>query len=462
MKEKHQRYLIIILVILDIIFVGLNQSTYDSGDSILHYMQAKQSFEHPRYFMNHWAKPIFVLLSSSFAQFGFIGMKVFNTLCVLGSIYFCERILHLRKFKNRKVIWVLGLFSIHIFLVQSSGLTEPLAALFLSVGIYLFLKNRLTFGLTILSFLPFIRSEGWVMLCVVIVMLLYQKRWRLIPLVTLGTVIYGIVGFFYYHDFLWMFHQNPYSGSELKYGSGDILHFVNQMPYLLGWPTLIMMVFGLIAAAISFVKSTYKITTYHFLIVGMFLAMLVSHSIFWHQGWFHSFGMKRVLLAVFPCMILLAFDGFQFITNQFQTEQYRRIAVLFLLATIMVFPFTPNKAAFAFPYEFEKDSSQEAASKAVAWYKDHITDQPVVSFGNYYFAELLQVDIDDTKEVLLHDAIKKNTLPSGSIVFWDNYFSVTDMGVTIEDFSLKDYELLHSETLSKRKHTSVVHVYQKK
>jgi len=142
-------------------------------------------------------------------------MKVFNTLCVLGSIFFCERILNLKQFKNRKVIWILGLFSIHIFLVQSSGLTEPLAALFLSAGIYLYLKNHFYYGLIILSFLPFIRSEGWVMLCVAIVMLLYQKRFRLLPFVTFGTVVYGIIGQFYYHDFLWMFHQNPYSGVEL-------------------------------------------------------------------------------------------------------------------------------------------------------------------------------------------------------------------------------------------------------
>jgi len=389
-------------------------------------------------------------------------MKVFNTLCVLGSIFFCERILNLKQFKNRKVIWILGLFSIHIFLVQSSGLTEPLAALFLSAGIYLYLKNHFYYGLIILSFLPFIRSEGWVMLCVAIVMLLYQKRFRLLPFVTFGTVVYGIIGQFYYHDFLWMFHQNPYSGVELKYGSGDLFHFANQMPYLLGWPTLILLIFGLFASSVAFVKSKYTISSYQFLVVEMFFAMLVSHSIFWHQGWFHSFGMKRVLLAVFPCMLLLAIDGFHFITNGIKPLFYRRLSIAALIILITIFPFTPNKAAFVFPYEFEKDSSQEVAIKAVDWYRNHVTDPSVVSFGNYYFAELLQVDIDDTKEVMLHDAIKKKSLPSGSIVFWDNYFSVTDMGVTQEDFTPSEYTLLHSETVSKRNRTSVVHIYKKK
>lgn len=193
----------------------------------------------------------------------------------------------------------------------------------------------------------------------------------------------------------------------------------------------------------------------------MFFALLVSHSIFWHQGWFHSFGMKRVLLAVFPCMLLLAFDGFHIITNGIKPLFYRRLSITLLIAFITIFPFTPNKAAFAFPYEFEKDSSQEVAIKAVDWYRNHANTPSVVSFGNYYFAELLQVDIDDTKEVMLHDAIKRKSLPSGSIVFWDNYFSVTDMGVTQDDFTPSEYTLLHSETVSKRNRTSVVHIYKK-
>ncbi len=461
-KSVLERYGILLLILANCIFVYLNQSTYDSGDSILHYLQAKQSFEHPRYFMDHWAKPIFVLVSSTFAQFGFIGMKFFNTICVLLSIYFSEKVLNHFKYRNAKLVWVLALFSPHVFLVQSSGLTEPLIALVLIWGTLLYLKSHFVASLTLLSFLPFIRSEGWIMLLVVLCILVFQRRYKLIPLVAVGTIIYGIIGLFYYSDFLWMFHQNPYSGIESKYGSGDLFHFVNQLPYIMGWPVVGLMVVGLFKNLKEIISSRFKLSTYHYFVVGMFLAILVAHSIFWYKGWFHSFGLKRVLLAVFPSMILLAFNGLQLINESIHSKRLRTIVTNSLAAVVVLFPFSGNKAGFSIPYDFQLDSSQLVAQKAVSWYNENHTNQSVVSFGNYYFAEILDVDIDDTKEVMLLDAVTNNSLPSGSIVFWDDYFSFSDKGVSQNTFTSDSYDLLHVTKATQRNRTSEVRIYRRK
>ena len=47
--------------------------TGDTGDSITHYFYAQYAPLHLELFFNHWAKPLYVLLASPFAQFGFIG-----------------------------------------------------------------------------------------------------------------------------------------------------------------------------------------------------------------------------------------------------------------------------------------------------------------------------------------------------------------------------------------------------
>ena len=75
--------------------IRFNRSLYDhffdgtggSGDSIHHYLYAKYATAHPENFFNHWAKPLYVLLACSFAQFGFVGMKIFNALVALFTIF---------------------------------------------------------------------------------------------------------------------------------------------------------------------------------------------------------------------------------------------------------------------------------------------------------------------------------------------------------------------------------------
>ena len=152
-------YLLGALIALDLVLVMLNKSTYDSGDSILHFLQSKQALSYPRYFMDHWAKPLFVLLSCGFSHFGWWGMKLFNSLCILLSTYYAA--LLFKKYGLPQWFAILLCFSAPaFFLVQSSGLTEPLFTLFLTASVYYLHtdNNRLAGG--ILSFLPFVRSEG--------------------------------------------------------------------------------------------------------------------------------------------------------------------------------------------------------------------------------------------------------------------------------------------------------------
>src|SRR5688572_30936065 len=85
--------------------------TADVGDSITHYLFAKSAPLHSTLYFDHWAKPLYVLLASPFAQFGFNGIKVFNllnTLFTLWLIYKCAESLNL---KNPLMAVLLAMFS---------------------------------------------------------------------------------------------------------------------------------------------------------------------------------------------------------------------------------------------------------------------------------------------------------------------------------------------------------------
>ena len=143
------------------IALNLNKAdTGDAGDSIIHYLFSASAFQYPSHFFNHWAKPVFVLLSAPFAQFGFRGIVVFNIICASLTALFT--FYTARNLNNKYPILVFAIiFSCPLyFKLIFSGLTEYLFALFLIIGIYLYQKKKYIPSLIFISFLPLIRSEG--------------------------------------------------------------------------------------------------------------------------------------------------------------------------------------------------------------------------------------------------------------------------------------------------------------
>ena len=67
--NKNQ-WLWIALGVVNIIITLSIPSTFDSGDSILHYLQAHQGLKTPHYFMNMWSKPVFMLIGFPFCCMG--------------------------------------------------------------------------------------------------------------------------------------------------------------------------------------------------------------------------------------------------------------------------------------------------------------------------------------------------------------------------------------------------------
>ena len=66
---------IVLLLTTIVVIVGQWLSTGVTGetDSITHYQIARYAFKYPEYFLNHWGKPLFTILASPLAQFGYLG-----------------------------------------------------------------------------------------------------------------------------------------------------------------------------------------------------------------------------------------------------------------------------------------------------------------------------------------------------------------------------------------------------
>ena len=433
-------------IVLCLVAIFTN-GTGDAGDSVQHYLFSKYAFKHPELFLDHWAKPIFVLLSAPFAQLGFVGMKIFNCLIAVLTGYFTYRTAKLLRIRYSLLVLVFLFFAPLYFILIFSGLTEPLFALVLILGIYLILRDKPMFAALVISLLPFVRSEGLIILGVVAFYFIVKHSYKYLPVLLSGHILYGIAGFIYYQDLLWTVNKIPYASMSSPYGSGEWYDFFIKMNYTVGIPLYLLLVLGigfilitLFAGKIKNNESTYQHEL--ILIYGSFVAVFVAHSVFWYFGIFNSMGLKRVLIGIMPVMAIIALNGYNLITHEKLTKpKMVNYALKFILAAyVIAFPFTPNPAAVNWEKELSLGGDQVIIDEIAEYVREDFADYKLY-YSHPYIS--MALDLDHFDKTLHEDLISYNKgvdIPGESLIIWDNWFSVVENGVALEN--LKSYQQL--------------------
>ena len=405
--------------------VFIAKGTGDDGDSVLHFLYARYAFHHPENFFNQWAKPMYVLFASPFAQFGFTGIKIFNVVVSAAAIYFSYRSVKLLQIGNAWFVVVAmccAPMNIHLTL---SGLTEPLFALALSIVIFLALKEKHTAAALLVSFLPFFRSEGLIIICVYIFYLLFKKKWKLIPLLAAGHVAFSIAGYFYYKDFLWVFNKLSYATLHSVYGEGSPVIFVRGMVEYLGWMLLIFFSIGAVAGvarfAISFFMKEKKFPLEEFwLVFGSFFSVWIGHMIFWWFGIFNSFGLTRVLIEVLPCAAMISTRGFSAVNDTikiFDSLRARLLVAGIFISAVLITSFVQ----LHWSCDFGLTGGEKAIDKAATKYNGELKGYTIYSTAPYVSAAFNFDNFDSTKHRLTDKILSDKKIQEKSAVVWDNY-----------------------------------------
>ena len=405
--------------------------TGDTGDSVSHYLFAKYAPKHPELYFDHWAKPVFVLLASPFAQFGFTGMKIVNSCVVLLTIFTTYHIAKTLKFRNAIIVSFILICTPLYFTLTFSGLTEPLFALVVSISILLLLKDKYVAASILISFLPFIRSEGLIFIGIFAIYFAFKCKWKMLPFLVVGHLIYSFLGYFIHHDLLWVIREIPYAHLDSIYGNGTLFHFSEKLYYLLGLPIYFLFVVGLIAIYWDAIKKKSNLNEKVLLALG-FLTFFIAHSLFWFLGIFGSMGLLRVFICVMPIIALVALKGYNFITETVlgQSKLPQLIFKALLIISVIIFPFTTNKAALNFNRDFSISQEQLLVQQMADFsIKNYGTKQTYVC-AHPYFSLALDIDpFDKTKMVDWNESNLLN-LQSGSLIIWDSHFALIDLGVT--------------------------------
>lgn len=402
--------------------VALFNGTGDAGDSITHYLYARHAPQHPMAFFNHWAKPLFVLLAAPWAQFGFVGIKLFNLVVSILAALLTHLAARRIGLANNWMVPVLYLLTPLQFVLTFSGLTEPLFALLLAAGLLLFVSNRVLFAAMVVSFLPFVRSEGLLVIGVFLVVFAAQKQWKAIAATATGHVVYSVAGALAGKPLLWIFTEIPYASATSPYGNGTLFSFPSKLNMVLGIPILVLFLLGLLVGGYRLVREPRQ-RAWLVLAMGSFTALFLFHTLAWWLGMFNSMGLKRVLLAVMPAMVLLALMGFNAIVEHkmLTSNLWRSGLKAALVAVMAVFPFTENHSAVHWKRDMNLEPDQVMAHEVAAFLRSKATaNQRYFSTYNYMCVALDIDYLDREQRVELCDDVLQ-VVRKNDIVIWDNW-----------------------------------------
>jgi hypothetical protein len=418
--------------------------TGDAGDSIHHYLFARYAPLHPELYFDHWAKPVFVLLASPFAQWGFTGMKVFNALVSLACLAFTIRTAEALNLKNALVVGVLLVCAPFYYVLTFSGLTEPLFALFLAAGTYLCCTRRYAAAALLISFLPFVRSEGLIMCGVFGLYLILKGCWKLLPLLLAGHIAYSVAGYFVHQDLLWVFSKIPYATLQSSYGSGRLLHFVDQLFYIVGLPIYLLLGIGGLRTVWKVLRR--EALAEELLVLAGFAAFFLAHTLFWYLGIFGSMGMSRVLVGVMPFVALIALQGYNFLAEELlRAPRFRILVRGLLLGIVIVFPFAGAPSSIQWERDMKLNADQRLAAKTAEFIRTHVSSYGRVLHIHPYISEVMSIDhFDDRKRAELNHSNLK-WLVSGDLIVWESWFAVVERQITPESLDQRpDLSLLYS------------------
>ncbi|MBO2010483.1 hypothetical protein [Hymenobacter negativus] len=413
------------------------QNTYDTGDSIQHYLCSRYALAHPELFLDSWAKPLFVLLTVLPSQAGFVGIMLFQCLVAALSAHLAFRVaVQLRM----PAPWLAVPFTYaapDYFLMQFSGLTEPLFGLVLILGVALAAHNRVGWSALVLSWLPFVRAEGFVLLIVWVVYLLVSRNMRWLAMLAIGFSVYSVAGWLAFDELGWVFGRNAYRGGQSSYGHGNWFDYIVHLQGWLGWALLPLFVAGMVWGAVAWLRPAWRHrpaqwTTELLLVYGSIVAYITAHSTFWALGIFKSYGMTRVLAALTPLAAIVAISGLAVLTGWLKRPEVRQRVQIALVAVVLIYPLTGLNLALRWRRDFGPQGELVLNHQVADWIHHNypagppalVTTMPALHFvlGTDPFANYIhRFDV----------VAAQQPLPAGTVLVWDSRIAVVDDGVTL-------------------------------
>jgi glycosyltransferase involved in cell wall biosynthesis len=427
-----------LLVLLGVVFgiiSWLSKDSYGGGDDLHHYRLSRYAFDYPRFFFDHWGKPVFTLLSAPFSQMGYLGAKFYNLLAALLAAFFSWRLAIMQKLDNAWMAIPFVLFAPVFAALIPSAMTEITGAFFLAFGFWLYFRKNYVWAAVAISFLPFVRTEGMFILPLFGLMFLLRRQWLAFPALFTGTALYTLVGGWFFGDYLWIVNQFPYSSKSADiYGSGSLLYYIDRAKFIWGIPLTLFFVPGLMKLIYELFQSRFTLKKQHIdefvLIFLSFFGVLAFHSLAWYMGT-GALALDRFMILVVPPFIFISLKGYNTIEHYLSLGQHHLAYLLKVVALYLVVI-----TAFAiYKLPVPMLATNAVIKQACDFISEEGLDQRMIYFYNPSVFFMLGIDPHDQSRI--REAIPDrdnpgNKMKAGGILVWDAHFGPNEGRLPLE------------------------------
>jgi hypothetical protein len=435
--EARVKWVFITAIIFYAINFAWSEGFNGGADSITHYQMSRYSWQHHYLLMDQWGKPVFTILFSPIAQLGFDAVVLANMILIFLGAWWTMGIA--RQLQIRRT-WLVAFIMLWMPVVVGnaiSGLTEMICALFLLRFIKLSLENKFAWAATVLGFMPFARSEGFVMVALALIFFAFTRRWKFIPWLLMGSIAFNILGYFITGKTLWIFQSNPYVNTTFDmYGHGTFYHFfLYALPlfgiaYLL-WIMQTMVMIPKVAKILKSSSWSLNEQAWIWLIAGSSWGYFLAHTVLWWQGMWASLGLGRVMFVIAGPVSLMAVRSVEDITLQIKPMQ-RKILLTAIIVLTLAMPPTVRYFQLQEIMIFPELGEEERQNKRVAEYlqKNYKISQQKFFAAHPYFNLLLDLDPFATHQVETLNQLERAV--KGDIIVWDGHFGPNEMKIPKE------------------------------
>lgn len=420
---------------LVLVFLAFLTPVPEGGaDNYAHFNIARWAFRYPHLFLDHWGKPVYTILAAPFAQFGFVAVRILNSVLGLLTGWFVWKLAGKLKLENGWFAVVVAVFTPIYFVMLSTGMTEIVFSLVLVLSVYLFFNEKYIASAVLISFLFLARTEGLAFELLFLFALLLKKKYRAVPWLATGFLVFSFIGLvFHFHDFWWLYNQRPYAkGGPSVYGQGDWYYFIVRIPEYSGVIITVLMVAGTIILPVKWTKEKFSFSGNYFLpillILGTFWGYIFIHSYLWWKGE-TSAGLIRVMAANAPLAGIIGLYALKEVMEILKKERILTVLLVLLSATQIVLTSAYYKKLVGF------DLTAEVLQRTTGWLKESGSLKHKLVMYNPYFSFSTGIDAWDNNVVqygFSNNDKPEDGLPDSTLFIWDAHFSPNEGSLPFE------------------------------
>jgi len=447
-SQKTDLYIFRFLLVISAIVLGyiaiFSKVHYTGSESIYHFFHAKAIFQHPEIMINHWGKPLFIILSAPFSYFGETGAKLFNVVVMLLSAYFAFKIGKKLGFKYAFPAVFLVIFAPVYLPFAQSALTEPLFGLVALVGAYLFLNQKYIASAIVISFIIFARSEGMMFILIYAFAYILKKEYKSIPFLFFGFILYGFLGILFNHGFFWYYYDYPYNGAVDIYGKGPFWNYFIHQKNITGTPFSVYIFGGFILLLIKVLRKPLSIFKGNNLVLNVLIVLpslvyIFAHSYLWYKGLGSSLGLHRIVGAVFPLLAILALFGMdKLVVLLEKIPKYGKqisIIVLLVFGLIMIKNTYRNRSEVIL---IQPDVKEKLILKSIDYIEENNLDTRKLYVYQAHFIAKFDGDHFDGNNSKVQGGISNPKQPESctkkdDIIVWDGHVSPNEGRLPIQN-----------------------------